>query len=106
MRPGPTSPPAGSTHCGGAVGQRSVPPSASWRQSALWRLVLLAVAGLLGMVGLAVLGLLTTTVPPSFAVAQDLPSRQGTLFGVLATPGSNTIDPQLKSIAPQLRKRL
>jgi ABC-type phosphate transport system substrate-binding protein len=80
--------------------------AASWRPFALWRLLLLAVAGLLGFAGLAVLVLLTTTVPPSIAVAQDLPSRQVTLFGVLATPGSTTIDPQLKSIAPQLRKLL
>jgi hypothetical protein len=38
------------------------------------------------------------------ASAQELPSRQVTLFGIMATPGSNVIDPQLKTIAPELRK--
>ncbi|HEV3121613.1 MAG TPA: hypothetical protein VGY53_06910, partial [Isosphaeraceae bacterium] len=38
------------------------------------------------------------------ASAQEIPSRQVTLFGILATPGSNTIDPRLNSIAPELKR--
>jgi len=38
------------------------------------------------------------------ASAQELPSRQVTLFGIVATPGSAMVDPKLKTIAPELRK--
>lgn len=40
-------------------------------------------------------------------LAQDMPARQVTLFGILATPaapGTATVDPKLSKIAPQLRK--
>ena len=36
--------------------------------------------------------------------AQELPARQVTLFGILATPGGNKVDPNLKKIEPQLKK--
>jgi hypothetical protein len=65
-----------------------------------------ALVGLLRVAGLVLCGLICTTALPSRALAQDLPSRQVTLFGILATPGSTTIDPQLKNMAPQLRKLL
>ena len=55
------------------------------------------------LIALTLLGLLATDTR---ARAQDLglPSRQVTLFGIVATPGSTEIDEKLKSIAPQLRK--
>lgn len=40
------------------------------------------------------------------APAQDALSRQVTLFGIVATPGSTRIDEKLESIGPQLRKLL
>lgn len=38
--------------------------------------------------------------------AQTPAERQVTLFGIIAVPGSNAIDPKLETIAPQLRKLL
>jgi hypothetical protein len=75
-------------------------------QFALFRLLLLASAGLLGLAGLGVVGLVGTgsAEPPSLAIAQDLSSRQVTLFGVLATPGGDAVDARLKTMAAQLRK--
>ncbi len=42
------------------------------------------------------------TVPSQ--AQEDVPARQVTMFGILATPGGNEIDPKLKKIEPQLRK--
>ena len=39
--------------------------------------------------------------PP--ALAQTGPSRQVTIFGIRAIPGSDVLDPKLEPIAPQLR---
>lgn len=38
------------------------------------------------------------------ACAQATTSRQVTVFGILAVPNSEVLDPKLKSIAPQLRQ--
>jgi hypothetical protein len=76
------------------------------RQLALFKVLLLVVAGLLGLAAFTVFGLVSRVAPSAFAIAQDLSSRQVTLFGVLATPGSTAVDPQLKSTLPQLRKLL
>lgn len=43
----------------------------------------------------------TGPAPDSPSLADD---RQVTVFGVLATPGSSTIDPDLVNVTPQLRK--
>lgn len=50
--------------------------------------------------------LFVSTALAGTSTAQQVPSRQVTVFGILATPGSNQIDPQLKSIAPQLQQLL
>jgi hypothetical protein len=56
---------------------------------------------------LAVLGLLGPSAPEARAQAADLShSRQVTLFGIVATPHSRTMDRRLKAIEPQLRKLL
>ena len=56
---------------------------------------------------LIALALLTTSSalaePPHAPVG---PTRQVTLFGVVATPGGKTVDPKLSKVAPQLRKLL
>jgi hypothetical protein len=65
------------------------------RRSGFWGLVLLVWAALVFSVS-----------RPAPASAQDIPSRQVTLFGILATPNSSAIDPELKTIAPQLRQLL
>jgi hypothetical protein len=52
----------------------------------------------------ALAGLLRFAAPSS--LAQDITSRQVTLFGILATPGKTTVDKDLKSIEPQLRQLL
>jgi len=57
-------------------------------------------------IALALATLLWAVESALLAVAQDLPSRQVTLFGILATPSSTAVDPQLKTIAPQLRQLL
>ena len=55
--------------------------------------------GTIGLVLAGLLGLVATG-----ARSQDGASaRQVTVFGIVATPNSNAIDPKLKSIAPQLR---
>ncbi len=41
---------------------------------------------------------------PAAARAQDVPSRQVTVFGILADPNDPTVDDKLKPIAPQLRR--
>jgi hypothetical protein len=43
-------------------------------------------------------------VGPRKLAAQAVPGRQVTLFGILATPGGNAVDPKLSKIEPQLRK--
>lgn len=58
--------------------------------------------GGLAVLGLAVLIGLVPAVPA--AARQMIDSRQVTLFGLIATPNSNVMDPKLKPIAPQLRK--
>ncbi len=50
---------------------------------------------------MAIVGLSLAANPAS---AQAAPSRQVTMFGILATPGGNQMDPKLKKIEPQLRK--
>ena len=40
------------------------------------------------------------------ALAQTGPTRQVTLFSVVAVPGGKTTDPKLSRVAPQLRKLL
>lgn len=59
-----------------------------------WRALLLCVASA-GPLWLAV----STPV-----LAQRPDSRQVTMFGILATPGSTSVDPKLSTLAPQLRK--
>jgi hypothetical protein len=50
---------------------------------------------------------LTRLAGPSVpARAQEMPSRQVTLFGIVATPGKETVDKELKTIEPQLRQLL
>ncbi len=58
-------------------------------------------------VALVALTLLVGPAPAARAqglVAQAVPGRQVTLFGILATPGGNAVDPKLGRIEPQLRK--
>lgn len=55
---------------------------------------------------LALGAILSALAGNSPASAQALPGRQVTIFGVLATPGGNTVDPKLKPIAAQLQKLL
>jgi hypothetical protein len=44
---------------------------------------------------------------PTSAIGQDLSGRQVVLFGVLATPGSNAMDPKISPVvAAQLRRTL
>ena len=66
---------------------------------------------LLAIVGLLAIG--CGTIPASAQVPNfpffgpmvaPPPSRQVTLFSVLATPGDSTLDPKLKPIAAQMRK--
>jgi len=59
-----------------------------------------------------VLSALTSTGDRPTAIAAqaraepDEDARQVTLFAIIATPGSNAVDPKLAAIAPQLRKLL
>lgn len=50
--------------------------------------------------------LLVATMLAGASSGQQVASRQVTVFGILATPGSSQIDPQLKTIAPQLQQLL
>src|SRR5262249_42620122 len=84
----------------------TMPAPASRCQRVFSKLLLLALAGSFAVAGLAVLGLMTAKALPAPTFEQDTGSRQVTLFGVLATPSSNTLDPQLKDVAAQLRKLL
>ena len=75
--------------------RQSVPGSRLWRCSPL-----AALAILLGL-GLPSLG---AQVPNEGA--EPVSARQVTLFGIIATPGSNDLDPKLAGIEGQLRKLL
>jgi hypothetical protein len=59
--------------------------------------------GWLSALGLA--GLLVLSSPEARAQSSKS-GRQVTVFGIVATPGSKSIDPKLQSIATQLRKVL
>ncbi|HEV3165782.1 MAG TPA: hypothetical protein VGZ22_17270 [Isosphaeraceae bacterium] len=65
------------------------------RRLALWAPAVLVLAGLVGALGLS----LRTS-------GQDLPSRQVTLVGILATSDSTKVDKKLKEVEPQLRQLL
>lgn len=58
-------------------------------------------AGLLVMVGAC---LIVGCSAQAQILMQAIPGRQVTMFGILAVPGGNRIDPKLKPIEPQLRK--
>lgn len=60
-----------------------------------------------GTLVLALSALLPLTVSEAQGQGQgSRPARQVTVFGIVAVPGINTIDPKLKEVAPQLRKLL
>lgn len=60
----------------------------------------------LGLWVLGLAGLICALQPMTWAVAQEMPSRQVTLFGILATPNSANVDKELKGVEPQLRQLL
>ena len=75
--------------------RQSVPSSRLWRCSALAALAIL-------------LGLALPSLRAQFPNegAEPDPARQVTLFGIIATAGSNDLDPKLAGIEGQLRKLL
>jgi hypothetical protein len=60
----------------------------------------------MALVGAVLASLIAAPIPTRGGSEEGGPARQVTLFAVVATPGSQTIDPKLKRIAPQLRKLL
>lgn len=52
------------------------------------------------------LALVALVLAHGVAGAGDGPSRQVTLFGIVATPGGKKVDPKLAKVEPQLRKLL
>lgn len=50
--------------------------------------------------------IVATCVFNTAASAQGMGERQVTMFGIIATPGGNQLDPRLATIAPQLQKLL
>lgn len=73
-------------------------PRPTPRAGGRWLLPAAAVAALAAVVAI-LLGL-----RPATTRAQDVPSRQVTVFGILANPNDATLDAKLKPIAPQLRR--
>jgi hypothetical protein len=70
-----------------------------------WRLR--ATAGLRTIAVLAgLVALLSTLAPPPVVRAQPYDARQVTVFGIIAVPNSQAIDPKLERIESQLRKLL
>jgi len=55
---------------------------------------------------LALAGVVAAPLAPASRARAGEPARQVTVFGIVATPQSPTIDPKLAKIEPQLRKLL
>ncbi|MBX6315946.1 MAG: hypothetical protein IRY99_23985 [Isosphaeraceae bacterium] len=64
--------------------------------------LLVGLAAALASTGLAGPGESPRSSKPPASLVEE--SRQVTIFGVLASPDDRTIDPDLKGVAPQLRK--